>query len=481
MRTLYFTRLSIAGVLTMLAAACAPAYQPSPVAVAPSHSVVANRAIASASSAPSAGVTSTVPAAPFWHDFGDTTLEQLVAEAIRANTEVHVAEARLMSSRASHRVAAFDLAPTITASGSALRQQQSVAQIPGLTSQLPRRDLYDVGFDAAWELDIFGRARKSINAQSAFVSSAEHALEDVQVSLASEIARSYFELRGAQRQLAVAKRNGENQARTVALTQDRLAAGRGTAFDIERARSVLQLTLAGIPLIEAQIAATQNHIAVLLGRAPDAAPAALLASGDLPRLPDSVNVGSPRELVRRRPDVMEAERRLAAYSLSVGAARAELFPTISLAASAGYAATRFESLTGPGNSRLLIGPVVSFPLLDIGRVRGRVDVAQAKQSEARAQYATTVLHAIEETESALVSYDRAHVRVGILTEAVSASTRASTLAQQRFEAGLTDFFQVLDAQRTLLDAENQLAQAHTAAATALVAVYKAVGGTWPTR
>jgi NodT family efflux transporter outer membrane factor (OMF) lipoprotein len=424
---------------------------------------------------------SIVVTAPFWRGFGDTTLEQLVTEALRANNDVHVAEARLISTRASHRLAAFDLAPTVTASGSALRQRQSVAQIPGLESQLPHRDLYDVGFDAAWELDIFGRVRKSINAQGAFVSSAEHGLEDVQISLAAEVARSYFELRGAQRQLAVAKRNADNQAHTVALTQDRLTAGRGTAFDIERARSVLQLTLAGVPLIETQIAATRNHIVVLLGRAPDAVPPSLLAAGDLPRLPDSVNVGSPEQLVRRRPDVLGAERQLAAYAASVGAAKAEMLPRLSLAASAGYAATRFESLTGPGNSRILVGPVVSFPLLDIGRVRSRVDVAEAKRSEARAQYTSTVLQAMEETESALVSYDRAHARLGILTEAVGASTRASALAQQRFEAGLTDFFQVLDAQRTLLDAENQLAQAHTAAATALVAVYKAAGGTWPIR
>ena len=474
------TKLSYS-ILAVLLAACAstPAFQPAPVKLAPSYSVVANRTVTAAASAPSASFTANKPVAPFWHDFGDTTLEQLVAEALRANTDVHIAEAHLTSSRASHRLAAFDLLPTITASGSALRQQQSVAQIPGLTSQLPHRDLYDVGFDATWELDLFGRARKTVSAQGAFESSAEHALEDVQVSLAAEVARSYFELRGAQRQLAVAKRNADVQSRTVSLTQDRLSAGRGTAFDVERARSVLQLTLASVPLIETQIASTRNHIMVLLGRTPAAAPSALLTDGDLPKLPDTVDVGSPQELVRHRPDVLSAERQLAGYSLSVGAAHADLLPKFSLGASLGYASTRFDALTGTGNSRLLVGPVVSFPFLDIGRVRERVDIAQAKQSEGRAQYTATVLQAVEETESALVSYDRAHARLAILTEAVNASMKASALAQQRFDAGLTDFLQVLDAQRTLLDAENQLAQAHTAAATALVAVYKAVGGTWP--
>jgi outer membrane protein TolC len=147
----------------------------------------------------------------------------------------------------------------------------------------------------------------------------------------------------------------------------------------------------------------------------------------------------------------------------------------------GYTSTRFQSLTGDGRSRLLIGPVVSFPLLDLGRVRQRVDIAGARQDDARVQYDATVLQALEEAETALVTYDRSHARVGILDDAVRSSARAAALAQQRFEAGLTDLFQVLDAQRTLLDAENQLAQAHTSAATALVAVYKSVGGTWPVR
>jgi outer membrane protein TolC len=197
--------------------------------------------------------------------------------------------------------------------------------------------------------------------------------------------------------------------------------------------------------------------------------------------PDSVMIGSPRDVVRRRPDVLAAERQLAAQSLSVGAAQAEYLPRFSLAASAGYTSNRIESLTGTGTSRVLFGPVVSFPLLDLGRVRQRVGFAEARQAEAQTQYTATVLRAVEETESAIVTYDRAHERVGILVEAVTSSSRAADLAQQRFEAGLTDFLQVLDAQRTLLDAENQLANAHTAAATALVAVYKAAGGTWTVR
>jgi len=298
------------------------------------------------------------------------------------------------------------------------------------------------------------------------------------VSLAAEVARTYFELRGEQRQLGVAQRNAENQRRTLALTEDRLKQGSGTAFDTERARSVMQLTLAGIPAIEARITASQNRIAVLLGRAPEDLPRGLTDAGDLPRLPDTLRVGSPEALVRRRPDVLGAERLLASQTLSVGAERAAYLPRLTLAASAGYASTRLDSLTRAGTSRIVVGPVVSWPLFDLGRVGQRVEVAEGRRDEARAQYTATVLRAVEEAETALASYDRAHARVDRLSEAVGSSTRAVALAQQRFEAGLTDLLQVLDAQRTLLEAENQLAQAHTDAATALVALYKAVGGTW---
>jgi NodT family efflux transporter outer membrane factor (OMF) lipoprotein len=299
--------------------------------------------------------------------------------------------------------------------------------------------------------------------------------------VASEVARTYFELRGAQQRLAVAQRNATNQQKIVKLTEDRLAAGGGTAFDTERAKSVLYLTLSATPGLEAEIAADRNRLAVLLGKSPDALPVALLDSGPQPRLPDTLYVGSPGELVRRRPDVLQAERLYAARSLFVGAARAEYLPRVTFGARMGYTSTTVDSLFKRGNSRLLLGPVVSFPLFDLGRVRERVEIATAGQEEAQAQYNATVLGALAESQSALVAYDRAHARLAILESAVRSSVRAADLAQQRFEAGLTDFLQVLDAERTLLDAENQLAFGRTSAATALVAAYKAIGGTWPIR
>lgn len=416
-----------------------------------------------------------------WSTLQDSTLDALILEARRVNMDVRVAEERLNAARASRRVATLNLVPTVTASGSVLRQQQSIALVPGLTRQAPQQQLWDVGFDASWELDLFGRVANGVRAQQAFVSAAEYSVDDVQLSVAAEVARSYFELRGAQRQLAVALRTAENQRRIVRLTEERLAAGRGTAFDTERARAALYLTLSATPTLESQIVILQQRIAVLISRAPGALPGALLVEGPLPTLPDSLEIGSTEQLVRRRPDVVAADRRLAGESMAVTAARAEYLPRLTLAARAGYAATTFDSLSRTGTSRWLAGPVVSFPFLDIGRVRQRVNVARAERDLAQAEYRAAVVRAMSEHDAALVTYDRAHARLAILESAASSSRRAADLAQQRFEAGLTDFLQVLDAQRTLLEAENQLAVGHTAAATALVAVSKAVGGAWPVR
>ena len=438
-------------------------------------SIVGVLALIAALSNASAAQSPATPA-PFWQQIGDSTLTRLVAEALHDGTSIHIAEARLDAARGSRTLSAFDLAPTVTASGSALRTRQSMAQVPGLTSPLPQRDLYDVGFDAAWEIDLFGRVRHNVGAQGALAESAEHSLDDVQVSLSAEVGRVYFELRGAQRQLAVALRNADVQRKTVALTESRLAAGRGTAFDVERARSVLQLTLAAVPTLQAQISASWYRLAALLGRNDETIPPELIAGGSLPDLPDSVSIGSAQQLVRHRPDVLAAERQAAAQSLSVGSAKADYMPRFALAASTGYTANRIESLTRTGTSRIMVGPVVSFPLFDLGRVRQRVGIAEAQRDEANAQYTATVLQAVEETERSQVAYARAHERLALLEEAVKSSTHASELAQERFEAGLTDFLQVLDAQRTQLEAESQLATAQTAASTALVALYKATGG-----
>lgn len=431
--------------------------------------------VAKASVAP-VRISSELPGSPFWMELGDSTLIALVREALKNSPDVKVAQSRLRATRASRKLSAFDFAPTVTASAGVSRQRLSIAQLPGLSVQPPEQDLWDGGFDASWELDIFGRITQNVRAQGAFVQAAKQDLGEVRLSLAAEVARTYFELRGAQSELEVAQRNAENQRRTVTLTRERLDAGRGTAFDTERAKAELDLTLAGTPTIEARIAASGYRLAVLLGRNPRELPPSLAASRELPPLPEVVRVGSPRQLVRHRPDVISAERQLAARSMLESSAEREYLPRFSIGASAGYTAGSVDGFGNAGTSRYIIGPVISWPFLNLGRVRTRVEGAQADVDAARARYTSSVLAAVEEAETSIVAYDRARARLGALSDAVQASRHALELAQLRFQEGATDFLQVLDAQRTLLSAESQLAVGRTSAATALVAVYKAVGG-----
>jgi outer membrane protein, multidrug efflux system len=288
----------------------------------------------------------------------------------------------------------------------------------------------------------------------------------------------YFELRGAQEQLAVAQRNGENQRRTLELTRQRLDAGRGTAFDTERAQAQLSITLASVPRLEAQVAAAQYRLGVLVGRPPATIARQLDQAAPMPSLPATVAVAAPDSLIRRRPDVAAAERRIAAEHSFVGAAKAEYLPRLNLGGTAGFSSADFGDLGGDGTFRYAVGPVITWPALNLGRVKARVDVARSLEAEARAQYNQTVLLALEEVETALVNYRTSLGRVERFDEAAKASGRAAELARLRFTGGVADFLQVLDAERTQLEAENQLAQSRTEASTAYAALYKALGGEW---
>jgi NodT family efflux transporter outer membrane factor (OMF) lipoprotein len=422
---------------------------------------------------------------PFWRQLGDTTLERLTREALRANYDVHAAEARVRGARAARRLAAFDFAPTITSSAGFARRRFSATQLPGAPASFREQDVYDAGFDASWEVDIFGRVRGAVAAQSALAGSASEELRYVQLSLVSELARTYFELRGAQRQLAVAEQNAANQQRTLRYTVDRLAAGRGTAFDRERASALVSMTLAGVTAIEARIAAANYRIGVLVGGqrltsiASNGTPAdEVVSTAPLPPLPAVPAMESVAALIRRRPDVRSAERRVTAQGALVNVARAEYLPRLNVIGSVGFNAGAVDLLGKTESSRYVIGPVLSWPAFDLGRVRARVEGARAQADEARARYDQIVLIAQAEAENAIVAYDRSRARVVLLQEAARSSERGAELARLRLDGGEADFLELLDAQRTLLDAQDRLAQGGTDAATAFLALYKALGGGW---
>jgi multidrug efflux system outer membrane protein len=326
------------------------------------------------------------------------------------------------------------------------------------------------------DLDLFGRIRHNVQAQGALVGFAQEDLRNVLVTLTAELARAYFELRGAQEQLSVAQQNSENQRHTFDVTRERLNAGRGTAFDTERAQAQLSSTLASIPSREAQVAAAQYRIGVLVGRSPTAVARELDVPVPLPALPDVISIGNPDSVVRNRPDVASAERLAAAQHALVGVAKADYLPRVTIGGRAGYAASEFNALGDNGTLRYAVGPVITWPGLNLGRVKEAVNASQAREAEAQAQYGQVVLAALEEIEVALTQYRTARVRLEHLEEASAASERAAQLARLRFTEGVTDFLQVLDAERTQLDAQDQLAQGRTAAATAYAALYKAVGG-----
>jgi multidrug efflux system outer membrane protein len=317
-----------------------------------------------------------------------------------------------------------------------------------------------------------------VQASSANVEAVEAARRDVQVSLAAEVARNYFELRGAQNELAVRRRNADNQAQTLQITQARLEAGGGTELDVARARAQLNDTLAGIPLMESAAAHAMHRLGVLAGRPPAALTNELQAPAPLPELPAMTAIGSPESLLRRRPDIRVAERNLAAATANVGVAVSGLFPRVTFNGNIGLQATTFSGLGGPASDTHSFGPSLTWAALDLGAVRAVIKAAGAQADAQLAQYEKTVLTSLEETENALVDYGRDQARRDFLRESVQAARRAAELAHARYDSGAADFLSVLDAERVELEAEDQLAQTQTQTAVALVALYKSLGGGW---
>ena len=412
----------------------------------------------------------------YWERLGDTTLLRLVGEVVRANLDVQAARARVSAARSDRVRTMLDLTPSATVEGGYARQRLSAANFPGASGVFPDQSVWDAGVNASWDLDVFGQIRHNVQARGALVGAAQEDLRDVQVTLTAEVARAYFELRGAQEQLEVARQNAENQRRTFDLTRQRLDAGRGSAFDTERAQAQLSSTLASIPAREAEVAAAQYRIGTLVGRPPREVARELEQPGRLPPLPDTTTIERPEAVVRYRPDVAAAERLAAAQGALVGAAKASYLPRLTIGASAGYAAPEFQAVGDRGTFRYVVGPVITWPGLNLGRVKAEVDAAQAREEAARAQYSRVVLAAMEDVQTSLSRYRAARQRVERLQEASVASERAAELARLRFSEGATDFLQVLDAQRTELEAQDRLAQGRTDAATAYAALYKALGG-----
>ncbi len=415
----------------------------------------------------------------WWRGFNDAQLDSLVTRALATNLDLRIATARVREARASRSGAAFDFGPVAEGTGSWTKSLSSANSSPfPLTRKQRELELYDVGFDATWELDLFGRVRRSVQAANSDYASATAERRDIFVSLIAEVARNYFELRGGQNQLRVARENAENQRQVVELTEAKLNAGSVSELDAARARSQWNSAQATIPPLEANVQHSIHRLSVLIARPPTALYSELTNAAPLPVLPLMVNIGSPEELLRRRPDIRSAERALAAATARIGVQVADLFPRITFNGRIGLQANDIAGLTKPGAETYSFGPSITWAALDLGHVQARIRAANARADVQLAQYEKTVLTALEETENALVDFGHEQTRRDYLRESAKSAADASRLARSRYDAGVADFLSVLDAERTLLTSQDQLAQSETRTATALVAVYKALGGGW---
>jgi outer membrane protein, multidrug efflux system len=415
------------------------------------------------------------PVAQFWQAFEDTQLNNLIALAIQANADIRIAAANLQEARALARSADTQLFPQIGTSAGVNRVRS-----PNDQGQPQTDTVYSAGFDVSWEADLFGRARNERQAAAATLLAGQAGLRSAQVSVAAEVARNYFELRGLQAQLSVARAALQSQQETLKLVQARQSVGRATTFDTERANALVQNTAAAVPALEASLLRTRYRLAVLTGQAPTMLDAALAQEQPLPGLKPTAlsSIGSPESLLRRRPDVLAAQAQIAAAAARVGVANSALFPRITLGGTLGLNAGSVSDL---GNSAAFVynlGANLVWSLLDFGRVRAQIAASQAQADVALATYEKTVLTALEETEGALASYTRTQQQTEALFAAAQSASKAEEIARARFSVGASDFLAVLDAQRELLSARDRLAQAQMAGATSLVAVYKALAGGW---
>ena len=422
-----------------------------------------------------AAYPATAVASSVWASFEEPELDALIARALAANTSIAQALARLDETRALAGLSFYSLFPTTRSRADAERSDPS-GEDPFTFEGQGRTDTYRAGFDLTWEIDLFGSLRRQKEAIDREVEANEAAFHAVRLSVVAETAQAYFAWRGAQARLAVQQRNLANLEENIDILRKQLDAGRGTELDVTRANALGLQVAARLPQTGAEVVRQEQRLALLTAQPVSALREQLAPSRELPVLPAMVTVGTPEQWMARRPDVREADRRLAAAVSRIGVETAEFYPKLNLLGDFGATAQSFGGLGDSAAQRWSFGPSLSWSFLDFGRVKQRVLAQQARADGAIAAYQETWLKALEETENALAGYRAANESAAALETAVSESRKASELARMRFEAGASDYLTVLDAERTLLDTEDQYADASTRRATTLAALYKALAG-----
>ncbi len=406
--------------------------------------------------------------AQWWTVFQDPVLSGLIEHAISANLELEQARARLLQARARRTISGAGLLPALDLTGSATGSRSSGSEA----------NLFSLGFDAGWELDLFGGVRRSREAAEADVEASREDLRDTLVSLTAEVAQNYLEIRTSQVRLQLARENLAAQQETLELTLAGYQSGLVAELATRQAKYLEAGTRAQIPVLQSDLAQAENQLTVLLGIPPGSLAFQLAPPAPLIRLPESVAVTIPAEILRRRPDIRRAERQLAAQTARIGVAAAELYPSLRLNGSIGLNALEIGKLFNVDSRTTSFGPGVTVPIFSGGAIRANIRLQSALQREALAGYRSAVLAGLQEVENALCAYVRERERNYALVESVQAARDASELARLQFQAGLISFAEVLDARRSLLSCEDQLARSNGAAVVNLVRLYKALGGGW---
>lgn len=443
--------------------------------------------------------------AQWWTTFDDPVLTALIDQGIAANHDLRQATARVRETRALRTVASSDRWPQLGSSASYTRSRGSENTVSssfssssegtgedsgtnGTGSNLSRsfgigeeRDFFQTRFDASWEIDIFGRVHWAVKAAEADIAAVQENYRNVLVSLLAEIARNYIELRGFQHRLVIARNNIQAQQDSVDVTTERFEAGITSAQDVAQAEALLATTRSQLPTLQTGVRQSSYRLSVLIGQPPGALLDDLSQAAPIPTAELDGRLDLPSELLRRRPDIRQAERELAAATARLGVAMADLYPRFSLIGLAGLQSLDLSDLVEWSSRTWTIGPSVSWPVFDAGRIRATIRAQDARQEQALARYEQVILTSLEEVENALVAYAREQVRHRWLTDAVKASREATDVARERYRSGLENFLNVVVAQRSLYDSQDALAQSEIAIASNLVALYKALGGGWEVR
>jgi NodT family efflux transporter outer membrane factor (OMF) lipoprotein len=409
----------------------------------------------------------------WWKQFDDPVLDRLIDEALKENLNLAISASRVREARGLRGISEAGRFPTLTASGSAQESKRGDAD---------SSSIYYSGFDASWELDLFGRVKMGNEAAQADLEAAEESFYDVRISLIAEVALNYVELRSFENRLHIAKENVGLQTESLRITEARYRGEVVSDLDVQRARTNRLNTKAGIPPLEAGAESARNRLATLLGKKPGELDAALASPGPSPPLIPSprgeIAVGIPADIIRRRPDIRQAERQLAAQSARVGVAKADLYPRFALTGSLSFSATDATNLFTTAARTLAIGPSFQWNVFSAGSIRNNINVQSERQEQALLQYEQVILTALEEVESAMTAFATEHDRRAKLEESEASARKAASISRTQYEAGLTDFTSVLDTERTLLSQEDQRAVSQAQVSSSLIRLYKALGGGW---